>query len=105
MNAVTSHLEEAQAIAAPFGADDEPVVRLDAVTKRFGATTALDRVSLAVRRGEILGLIGRSGAGKSTLIRCLNGLERVDSGLVEIEGRSITHLASARSSPCAAASG
>jgi D-methionine transport system ATP-binding protein len=89
---VTSHLEEAQAIAAPLGADDEPVVRLDAVTKRFGATTALDRVSMAVRRGEILGLIGRSGAGKSTLIRCLNGLERADGGVVEIEGRSITHL-------------
>jgi D-methionine transport system ATP-binding protein len=62
------------------------------VTKRFGATIALERVSLSIRRGEILGLIGRSGAGKSTLVRCLNGLERPDSGVVEIEGRSIIGL-------------
>jgi D-methionine transport system ATP-binding protein len=92
LNAVTSNPGEAQPIAAPLESDDESVVRLEAVTKRFGATTALDRVSLAVRRGEVLGLIGRSGAGKSTLIRCLNGLERPDSGTVEIEGRSITTL-------------
>ena len=69
-----------------------PVVRLIEVTKRFGATTALDGVSLSIRRGEILGLIGRSGAGKSTLIRCLNGLERPDGGVVEIEGRAISAL-------------
>ncbi|WP_036293236.1 methionine ABC transporter ATP-binding protein [Methylosinus sp. PW1] len=69
-----------------------PVVRLREVTKRFGGTIALDQVSLSIRRGEVLGLIGRSGAGKSTLIRCLNGLERPDSGDVEIEGRSIIGL-------------
>ena len=52
------------------------------VKRSFGATPALDGVSLSVRKGEILGIIGRSGAGKSTLIRCLNGLERPDSGQV-----------------------
>ncbi|RWB24827.1 ATP-binding cassette domain-containing protein, partial [Mesorhizobium sp.] len=56
------------------------VVRLTDVRRRFGTTAALDGVSLSVRKGEILGIIGRSGAGKSTLIRCLNGLERPDSG-------------------------
>ena len=45
-----------------------------------------------MRKGEILGIIGRSGAGKSTLIRCLNGLERPDSGEVFIEGREISRL-------------
>ena len=54
----------------------EEVVRLVELKRRFGATPALDGVSLTVRKGEILGIIGRSGAGKSTLIRCLNGLER-----------------------------
>ena len=49
-------------------------------------------MSLTVRRGEILGLIGRSGAGKSTLIRCLNGLEQPDDGVIEIEGHAITGL-------------
>ena len=81
-------------IGAATRADDPPedVVRLVDVKRRFGATPALDGVSLSVRKGEILGIIGRSGAGKSTLIRCLNGLERPDSGKVFIEGRDIARL-------------
>lgn len=74
-------------------ADAEEVVRLKDVRRRFGATPALDGISLSVKKGEILGIIGRSGAGKSTLIRCLNGLERADSGEIVIEGRNITGLA------------
>ncbi|RUU14233.1 methionine ABC transporter ATP-binding protein [Mesorhizobium sp. USDA-HM6] len=74
----------------PAGLED--VVRLVGLKRRFGATAALDGVSLTVRKGEILGIIGRSGAGKSTLIRCLNGLERPDSGEVFIEGREISRL-------------
>ncbi|MGR9250934.1 methionine ABC transporter ATP-binding protein [Rhizobium leguminosarum] len=80
------------AIEAEPQALTEEVVRLTDVKRRFGATAALDGVSLTVRRGEILGIIGRSGAGKSTLIRCLNGLERADSGEILIEGRDITGL-------------
>ncbi|RWP41733.1 methionine ABC transporter ATP-binding protein [Mesorhizobium sp.] len=78
----------------PVGTPERPedVVRLTGLKRRFGATPALDGVSLAVRKGEILGIIGRSGAGKSTLIRCLNGLERPDSGQVFIEGREISRL-------------
>ncbi len=53
-----------------------PIVRLSRVSRRFGDVAALADVSLTVRQGEVLGVIGRSGAGKSTLIRCLNGLER-----------------------------
>ena len=67
-------------------------VRLTGVSKRFGGLLALDDISLSVEPGEILGIIGRSGAGKSTLIRCLNGLERPDSGSVEIAGRDIARL-------------
>jgi len=79
----------------PVGIDSarrEDVVRLVNLKRRFGATAALDGVSLTVQKGEILGIIGRSGAGKSTLIRCLNGLERPDSGKVFIEGREISRL-------------
>ena len=79
----------------PVGIDSarrEDVVRLVNLKRRFGATAALDGVSLTVQKGEILGIIGRSGAGKSTLIRCLNGLERPDSGEVFIEGREISRL-------------
>ena len=81
----------ASAIEVPETTAEE-VVRLVNVQRHFGATAALDGISLTVRKGEILGIIGRSGAGKSTLIRCLNGLERPDSGEIEIEGRSITGL-------------
>ncbi len=70
----------------------EDVVRLIDLKRRFGSTPALDGVSLTVRKGEILGIIGRSGAGKSTLIRCLNGLVRPDSGQIFIEGRDIARL-------------
>ena len=69
------------------------IIRLSDVRRRFGETPALDGISLTVRKGEIFGIIGRSGAGKSTLIRCLNGLERADSGEIHIDGRDIAGLA------------
>jgi D-methionine transport system ATP-binding protein len=83
-------VDAAEASAA--GASTSLVVRLRDVSKRFAAATALEGVSLDIERGEVLGLIGRSGAGKSTLIRCLNGLERPDSGAVEVDGREISRL-------------
>jgi D-methionine transport system ATP-binding protein len=70
----------------------ENALRLSGVTKRFGALAAIDDITLEVRRGEILGIIGRSGAGKSTLIRCLNGLETPDQGRIEIGGQDIVSL-------------
>ncbi|MBK1870559.1 ATP-binding cassette domain-containing protein [Aestuariivirga sp. YIM B02566] len=60
------------------------MLRLSGVTKKFGAYAAIEDISLDVRRGEILGVIGRSGAGKSTLIRCINGLEKPDTGSIEV---------------------
>jgi D-methionine transport system ATP-binding protein len=75
------------------------VVRLVDLKRRFGRTAALDGVSLSVRKGEILGIIGRSGAGKSTLIRCLNGLERPDSGEVFVEGRDMARLSESQLQP------
>jgi D-methionine transport system ATP-binding protein len=76
--------------AAPGG--DTPLLRLSGVSRRFGSTAALHDVSFTLARGQVLGIIGRSGAGKSTLIRCLNGLERPDSGRIEIEGRDVSTL-------------
>ncbi|MDL2403573.1 methionine ABC transporter ATP-binding protein [Rhizobium mayense] len=78
--------------APPGTSQNDEIVRLVDVRRRFGTNPALDGISLTARRGEIVGIIGRSGAGKSTLIRCLNGLERTDSGEIHIEGRDIAGL-------------
>ena len=56
------------------------------LTKRYGRLTALDRVSLSLREGEVLGLIGPNGAGKTTLFECLAGLVPVDGGAVSANG-------------------
>ena len=58
---------------------DEEVAVVRNAVKRFGATTALNGLSLTVRRGESHGLVGRNGAGKSTLVSVLTGLRGLDS--------------------------
>jgi putative ABC transport system ATP-binding protein len=68
------------------------VLRLVAVTKRFGARTVLNAVSLEVAAGEYVAVIGESGIGKSTLLNIIAGLEPVDSGEVWFDGRQLTTL-------------
>ncbi|MDG4824133.1 sugar ABC transporter ATP-binding protein [Asanoa sp. WMMD1127] len=63
-----------------------PAVSAEEVTKRFGATTALAGVSVAIRPGETHALVGRNGAGKSTLVSVLTGLQRADEGRVSFGG-------------------
>ncbi|NJK43434.1 MAG: amino acid ABC transporter ATP-binding protein [Pleurocapsa sp. SU_196_0] len=63
-----------------------PMVRALEVRKRFGSREVLRGVSLEVGAGEVVCLIGPSGCGKTTFLRCLNHLERVDSGRVEVAG-------------------
>jgi putative spermidine/putrescine transport system ATP-binding protein len=60
------------------------------VSKRFGATTVLDRIDLTIRRGELVTLLGPSGCGKTTLLRAIAGLAQPDQGQVELAGRDIT---------------
>ena len=62
------------------------VAALDAVTKRFGSVTALDAVSFAVERGEVLAVLGPNGAGKSTAIAVLLGLRSPDAGTARLFG-------------------
>jgi osmoprotectant transport system ATP-binding protein len=68
---------------------DPVALRAEAVSKRFGAVTALDRVSLEVRRGECVALIGESGSGKTTLLRCFNRLTEPDAGRVLVDGADV----------------
>jgi ABC-2 type transport system ATP-binding protein len=62
-------------------------IQLRSVTRTFGATTALDDVSLAVPEGSICGLLGRNGAGKTTIMSIIAGQDRPTSGSVEVFGR------------------
>ena len=71
---------------------DAPVIALDAVTKSFGAVTAVDRVSLALGEGEFFALLGPSGCGKTTLLRMIAGFEVPDTGSVLLDGQDITRL-------------
>ena len=68
------------------------VVEVRDVRRAFGATVAVDGVSLGVRRGEIFGLLGPSGCGKTTLLRLIAGLERPDQGTVLLGGTDVTDL-------------
>jgi polar amino acid transport system ATP-binding protein len=68
----------------------EAVIRLEAVRKRFGDNVVLDGIDLRIAPGEVLVVIGASGSGKSTLLRCVNLLERLDSGRILFDGREIT---------------
>jgi ABC-type polar amino acid transport system ATPase subunit len=67
-----------------------PVVQLDDVWKSFGDNVVLAGITLAVKAGEVLVVIGPSGSGKSTLLRCVNLLEPLDTGRILFEGEEIT---------------
>ena len=66
---------------------DETIIVAEHLCRTFpGPVVALDDLSVRVRRGEVLVVIGPSGSGKSTFLRCLNGLEQIDSGTIVIDG-------------------
>ncbi len=67
-----------------------PLLEADHVSKRFGAVTALDDVSLTVDRGEVTCLLGDNGAGKSTLVKILAGVHSPTGGELRVDGRSVT---------------
>ncbi|MBK5920081.1 ABC transporter ATP-binding protein [Rhodothalassium salexigens] len=80
-----------QSTAAP-GATTEPKIRLDGVTKRFGAKTVLDGLSVAVGEGQSLVIIGGSGSGKSVTLKCILGLLRADAGHIWVDGQDVTTM-------------
>lgn len=64
-------------------------LRAESITKSFGMVRALDNVSVSVRKGEVIGLLGDNGAGKTTLLRILCGIYRPDSGRLLFQGKKI----------------
>lgn len=74
----------------------ENIIRIEHLSKTFGTgqaqVAALQDVSLSIRQGEIFGIIGLSGAGKSTLVRCINLLERPESGSICFHGKNLVTL-------------
>ena len=68
---------------------DEMII-IDGVSKEYGELKVLKDIHLHIQKGAICGIIGQSGAGKSTLLRCINGLEKFDSGKILIDGVDIS---------------
>lgn len=68
------------------------MIEISDVSKSFSKVKVLNNVSLKIEEGDIFGIVGHSGAGKSTLLRCLNGLEKYDSGSIKIMGKEVGKL-------------
>jgi polar amino acid transport system ATP-binding protein len=75
--------------AEQIGTTTGVIMRATEVHKRFGRLEVLKGVSLEVKRGETLCIIGPSGSGKTTFIRCINHLEKIDAGRIEVNGHLI----------------
>ena len=79
--------EKISSTAAPT--DTSIVVKAEKVNKYFGPLHVLKDIDLEVRKNEVVVIIGPSGSGKSTLLRCINHLEKINSGHIFVNGRMI----------------
>jgi len=83
------HDPPAQSKSSRTVPDVQPLIVLENVSKRFGDLQVLHEINLALRRGEVLVIVGPSGGGKSTLCRTINRLEPIDSGTILFDGKPI----------------
>ena len=73
--------------------EPQPAIRLTALTKEFGAVTAVDHVDLEIAAGEFFSMLGPSGSGKTTVLRLIAGFEQPTSGTIELFGQDVTKRA------------
>src|SRR5690606_22345434 len=69
-----------------------PMVKFENVTKRYGALTVLDSLDLEIAANEKVSIIGPSGSGKTTVLRMLMTLERINDGVIHVDGEPLTHM-------------
>ena len=67
----------------------DEMVHAEKIVKRFGSLTVLNGVDLSVKRGQVVVIIGPSGSGKTTMLRCINHLEKIDSGRIYVDGQLV----------------
>ena len=72
-----------------------PILEVRSIRKSFGSTLVLDDISFSMEKGTALSIIGSSGSGKTTLLRCLNFLEKPDSGIIRVNGETLLDTSSA----------
>jgi simple sugar transport system ATP-binding protein len=70
--------------------EKQPIVKMEGISKNFGAVKALEGVTITLQRGEVLGIVGDNGAGKSTLIKILSGVYQPDKGEIYFDGNKVT---------------
>jgi ribose transport system ATP-binding protein len=66
------------------------VMKMEDITRTFGHVSAVRSISLEIKKGEVIGLVGENGAGKSTMLKILSGVEQPDSGTMEINGKQVS---------------
>ena len=73
---------------------NEPIVKFSEVTKRYSDLVVLDKLDLEIKKNEMISIIGPSGSGKTTVLRVLMTLEKINSGVIYVDGEPLTHMLS-----------
>ena len=73
-------------------ASDETIVKFDQVTKQYGDLVVLDKLNLDIKKNEMVSIIGPSGSGKTTVLRVLMTLEKINGGVINLDGEPLTHM-------------
>tara|TARA_B100001248_G_scaffold70564_2_gene49922 strand:+ start:1620 stop:2405 length:786 start_codon:yes stop_codon:yes gene_type:complete len=73
---------------------NEPIVKFSEVTKRYGDLVVLDKLDLEIKKNEMISIIGPSGSGKTTVLRVLMTLEKINSGVIYVDGEPLSHMLS-----------